>query len=125
MDKSKVRDSYPELVNAVIEGMENVKAQGISVLNLQALENSVCDFFVICSGTSDTQVKAICDRVEKELREKLDEKPWHVEGKDSADWVLMDYVSVVAHIFKPETREFYDLESLWGDAEVVMLEENH
>lgn len=125
MDKSKVRDSYPELVYAVIEGMENVKAQDISVLNLQALENAVCDFFVICSGTSDTQVKAICDRVEKEVREKLDEKPWHVEGKDSADWVLMDYVSVVAHIFKPETREFYDLESLWGDAEVVMLEENH
>lgn len=125
MDKSNLRDSYPELVNAIIEGMENVKAQDISVLNLQALENSVCDFFVICSGTSDTQVKAICDWVEKEVKERVDDRPWHVEGKESADWVLMDYVSVVAHIFKPESREFYDLESLWGDAEMVMLEENH
>ena len=71
MDKSKVRSSYPELVNAIIEGMENVKAHDISVLNLQTLENSVCDFFVICSGTSDTQVKAICDRVEKEVRESV------------------------------------------------------
>lgn len=125
MDKSKVRETYPELVNAIVEGMENVKAQDISVLNLQALENSVCDFFVISSGTSDTQIKAICDRVEKEVREKLNEKPWHVEGLDNAEWVLVDYVTVVAHVFKPETREFYDLESLWGDAEVEVLEENH
>lgn len=125
MDKSKSRNSYPALVNAIIEGMENVKAHEISVLNLQALENSVCDFFVICSGNSDTQVKAICARVEKDVREQLQDRPWHVEGLESADWILMDYVSVVAHIFKPETREFYDLESLWSDAEVVMLEENH
>lgn len=125
MDKSKVRESYPELVNAIIEGMENVKAQDIRVLNLQTLENSVCDFFVICSGSSDTQVKAICDRIDKEVRESLKDKPWHVEGKESADWVLMDYVTVVAHVFKPDAREFYDLESLWGDAEEVMLEENH
>jgi ribosome-associated protein len=125
MDKINVRAAYPKLVNTIIEGMENVKAHDISVLNLQALENSVCDFFVICSGTSNTQVKAICDRVEKEVRESLNEKPWHIEGKESADWVLMDYVSVVVHIFKPQSREFYDLESLWGDAEVVVLEENH
>ncbi len=124
MDISKARESYPELVNAIIEGMENVKAQDISVLNLQMLENAVCDFFVICSGNSDTQVKAICDRVEKEVRERLKEKPWHIEGMESADWVLLDYVSTVAHVFKPDSREFYDLESLWGDAEIVMLEEN-
>ena len=125
MDKSKERESYPNLVKAILEGMENVKAQDIRVLNLRALENSVCDFFVICSGTSDTQVKSICDRIEKEVREALDDRPWHIEGRESADWILMDYVTTVAHIFKPETREFYDLESLWGDAEVVALEENH
>ena len=124
MDKSKVRESYPELVTAIIAGMENVKAQDISVLNLQALENSVCDFFVICSGGSDTQVKAICDRVEKEVRETLRDKPWHIEGRETADWILMDYVTIVAHIFKPVSRDFYDLEGLWGDAEITMLEEN-
>ncbi|MDZ7847720.1 MAG: ribosome silencing factor [Owenweeksia sp.] len=80
---------------------------------------------VICEGTSNTQVKAISNSIEEKVRKTQNEKPWHVEGQDNAEWVLLDYVNIVAHIFLPNTREFYDLEGMWGDAEITVLEENY
>lgn len=108
--------SFPELIDQIIEGIQDNKGQNITVLDLTEMENSVCDYFVIASGTSNTQVKSISDAVEKRVREQLGDKPWHIEGANSAEWVLMDYVNSVVHIFRGEAREFYDLESLWGDA---------
>ena len=125
MDKDRISNSLPPLIHAIVDGMEEVKARNIQILNLKNLENSVCDYFVICEGTSNTQVKAISESIEKSVRENLSEKPWHVEGQSTAEWVLMDYVNIVAHIFQRETREFYELEGLWGDAEVTVLEENY
>lgn len=121
--KDKKKD-FPKLVDSIVEGMENIKASNITILNLSELENSVCDYFVISEGNSNTQVKAISDSVEKIVRENLDEKPWHVEGRENSEWILMDYVNIVAHVFQKETRKFYDLESLWGDAQVTVLENN-
>ncbi len=82
-----------------------------------------CDFYVVCSGDSNTQVKAISDSVEEEVRKSLKDKPWHIEGTTNAEWVLMDYVNVAVHIFQREPREFYNIEGLWADAVVKEYEE--
>lgn len=122
MEKNKEGIKFSNLVDKIIEGMEEVKANDITVLDLTEIENSVCDFFVICDAQSNTQVNAISDSVEKIVREDLGDKPWHIEGRDNSEWVLMDYVNVVAHVFRKPVREFYDLDSLWGDAKVTVLE---
>jgi len=99
------------------------KAEDVMILDLRKL-SSVTDFFVICSGGSDVHVKAIADHVQDELL-KLDVqpkvKPWHVEGADTQRWVLLDFVGVVVHVFRAETREYYSLERLWGDAPVIEI----
>ncbi|NRA11012.1 MAG: ribosome silencing factor [Crocinitomicaceae bacterium] len=104
------------LCDAIVEGMQENKAQDIVVLDLREIDSAVCDFFVICSGESTTQVEGISSTVMRHTRTELSEKPWSVEGKTNREWVLMDYVSVVAHVFYHETREFFDLEDLWSDA---------
>lgn len=113
---------FSPLVTKIIDGMEDRKAQGITVMDLREIDNTICDFFVICEGTSNTQVKSIADRIEERAREDLQEKPWHVEGTETAEWVLLDYVDTVVHVFQKKTREFYDLESLWGDAQTTAFE---
>ncbi len=122
--KKESKKTFPALVEAIVEGMENLKASNITILDLTELENSVCDYFIISEGTSNTQVKAISNSIEEQVRKSLTEKPWHVEGKENAEWVLMDYVNTVVHIFQSETRRFFDLESLWGDAKITVLENN-
>jgi ribosome-associated protein len=112
---------FPTLVSTILEGMENLKAENITVLDLTSLDNSICSFFVLANGNSNTQVKAIADSVEELVRKNLKDKPWHVEGRTTAEWVLMDYVNVVVHVFQKTTREFYDLEGLWGDAKTTNL----
>ncbi|MCR9154536.1 MAG: ribosome silencing factor [Croceimicrobium sp.] len=116
--------NFSKLVDEIIEGMDDLKASNITVMDMRTIENSICSFFVIGEGNSNTQVKAISNSVEKRVRENLKDKPWHVEGMENAEWVLMDYVDTVVHIFQPETRKFYDLESLWGDAELQVIEAN-
>jgi ribosome-associated protein len=111
-----------QIVAEIIKGMEEVKAQEIQILDLRSIENTVCDYFVICSGTSNTQVNAIVNSVQKIVSKSLKEKPWHIEGSDNAEWVLMDYVHVVVHVFQKHIRKFYDIEGLWGDAKSVSVE---
>lgn len=123
-NKKETQSNFPKLVEAIIEGMENIKASNITIMDLTELENSVCDFFIISEGNSSTQVKAISNSVEDVVRKSLEEKPWHVEGLENSEWILMDYVNTVVHVFQTETRKFFDLESLWGDAKVTVLENN-
>ena len=104
------------LSDAIVEGMQENKAKDIVVLDLREIESAVCDFFVICTGESSTQVDGISNSVVRHTREVLSEKPWTIEGQKNSEWILMDYVSVVAHVFYYETRSFYDLEDLWADA---------
>ncbi|MEY2962832.1 MAG: ribosome silencing factor [Bacteroidota bacterium] len=119
---TKPEASSELLKKFIIDGLQEVKGENITILDLRELENTVTDFFIIAEGNSNTQVNALADSVHKVVRENLNERPWHVEGKDNSEWVLMDYVNAVVHIFQKGIREFYDLESLWGDAEVTQIE---
>lgn len=104
------------LCNAIVEGMQENKAKDIVVLDLRGISSAVTDSFVICSGESSVQVDGIASSVTRYTRKELKEKPWHEEGKNASEWVLLDYVSVVAHIFYKDARNFYELEDLWSDA---------
>lgn len=113
------------LIAHIIKGIEEVKGNDIDILDLREIENTVCDYFVICNGTSNTQVNAIVNSIQKSVSKSLKDKPWHIEGTDNAEWVLMDYVNVVVHVFQKHIREFYDIESLWGDAKTTSIETNY
>jgi len=111
-----------QLVSLILEGMENTRAKNIMVLDLQDIEHSITNYFVICHGTSRTQVEAIADAVIEKTTRNLKSKPWHKEGFENAEWILLDYVDVVVHIFKEDRRNFYQLEKLWADAIVTKHE---
>lgn len=107
----------------VVRGMQEKKGQDIVVMDLRNVKNAICDYFVLCSGTSDTQIDAISTSIEEEVYKASRQDPWHREGKLNREWILLDYVDVVAHVFKKDRRAFYDLEQLWGDAEIHVIEE--
>lgn len=120
MQKGKA--STDELIALILQGMEEVKGQEIRILDLREIENTVCDYFIICNGTSNTHVNAIVGSVQKTVSKAIKDKPWHVEGSENAEWILMDYVNVVVHVFQKHIREYYDIEGLWGDAKVTAME---
>lgn len=119
MAKKKI--SNDELLVTIIKGIEEVKGNDIDILDLREIENTVCDYFIICNGNSNTQVNAIVNSVQKLVSRELKDKPWHVEGTDNAEWVLMDYIDIVVHIFQKHVREFYNIEGLWGDAKITTI----
>lgn len=108
---------------AALAAREAVDRRGrdVVLLDLRGL-TSATDWFVIASGESDVQVKAIADRIEERLREERDVRPWHVEGLRNAAWVLLDYVDFIVHVFHREARDYYDLERLWADAPAERFE---
>ena len=110
------------LIANIIEGIDNLKGEEINIIDLRKIENSVCKYFIICSGSSNTHVKSISNSIQKHVWKETNENPWHVEGEERCDWILIDYVDIAVHIFKKETRIFYDLESLWGDAKQILIE---
>lgn len=114
-----------QLISIIISGIEDVKGKDITILDLREIENTVCDYFIICEGTSNTQVNAIVNSIQKKVSKELKDKPWHVEGSDNAEWVLIDYVNVVVHVFQKHVREFYDIESLWGDAKTTEIQTSY
>ena len=115
--------SSQKLSGLIVKGMQEKKANEIVLLDLRKVKNAVADFFVICSGNSDKQLDAIADSVDTEVYKGLDENPWHVEGKNNKEWMILDYTNVVAHIFRKDKRSFYALERLWGDAEITEIED--
>ena len=104
------------ICDTIVEGMQENKAKDIVILDLRHIDAAVADFFVICSGESSTQVDGITSSVLRHTRKEIKERPWHVEGKTMSEWILLDYVTVVAHVFYKDVRNFYDLEDLWADA---------
>ncbi|GGM80695.1 MULTISPECIES: ribosome silencing factor [Dyadobacter] len=116
--------SSKDLTELVVKGMTEKKGLDIAILDLRKVKNSITDFFVICSGNSDTQIDALASSVEDEVYKISKTEPWQKEGKANGEWILIDYVDVVAHIFNKERRKHYDLEELWGDAEVTYLEDS-
>ncbi len=110
------------LCDLVVEGMTEKKASDIVVMDLRSIKHAVADFFIICSGTSDTQIDAIAESIEEHVRKASSQKPWRKEGQTNREWILIDYVDVVAHVFNIEKRSFYALEELWGDAKIESIE---
>ena len=115
--------STDTLITNIIEGIDNLKGEKINIIDLRKIDNSVFKYFIICSGNSNTHVKSISNSIQKHVWKETNENPWHVEGEERCDWILIDYVDIAVHIFKKETRIFYDLESLWGDAKQILIEE--
>jgi ribosome-associated protein len=106
------------LIDSIVEGIQEVKGKDIAILNIANIESAVCEYFIVCTGDSSTQVRSIASSIEKTTRKNIKEKPWHREGSiNNSEWVLLDYVNVVVHVFYRETRDFYNIEGLWADAE--------
>ena len=121
---NKTQESAPDnLGGIIINCIQEKKGSGIVQINLTKAENSVCEFFIIAHGDSGTQVKAVARHIEEYLRKHYKIRPLHTEGYENAQWVLLDYNSVVVHIFQHETREYYKLEELWADAELEIISE--
>jgi ribosome-associated protein len=122
MAKKKKGVNSEKLSEAIVKGMQEKKASDIVVMDLRKVKNAVADFFIICSGNSDKQLDAIADSIDQEVFKSLKENPWHTEGKNNKEWMLLDYSDVVAHVFRKDKREFYALERLWGDADITEIE---
>jgi len=119
---AKQKGNADQLITEIIKGIEGVKGEKISILDLRKIENTVCEYFIVCEGTSNTQVNAISGSVQKTVSKAIQDKPWHIEGEANAEWILLDYVNVVVHIFQKHIREYYDIESLWGDAKITDIQ---
>ena len=122
MGKKQAALSSEKLSELVVKGMQDKKAIDIRVLDLRKVNNSVADFFVVCSGNSDTHLAGIADSVEEEVYKLTKQNPWKKEGSNNKSWVLLDYVDVVTHIFSNDSRIFYRIEDLWADAKVTEVE---
>ena len=116
-------DNAEALVATVVAAMDAVKGKEIVTLDLRETGTAVTDYFVICHAASKTQVDAIADKVIDEALEKNGVKPYHVEGRDNTEWILIDFVDVVVHVFLQNMRKYYQLEELWADAEKIVNNE--
>ena len=116
MTRDKKQGTTDKLVRAIVDGLQDKKGRSIVLVDLTCIPESICRKFVICTGSSPTQVHALAMSVGDKARELLGARPLAVSGLRSAQWVAMDYADVIVHIFLPETRAFYDIEHLWADA---------
>jgi len=123
MGKTKELKESQLLSDIVIKGLQEIKGENIVYVDLSIMDNAVCENFIICTGTSNTHVNALAGSVEEEVRKALGEKPWKTEGFSNAEWVVLDYVNTVVHIFQEESRNFYNLDGLWADAKITIIEE--
>jgi ribosome-associated protein len=114
--------SVEALNDMIIDSIQDIKGKNIMKLDLRKLDDAPTDFFIICEGDSNTQVKAISNNIYKRLKDELGQPPMHIEGVQNSRWICMDYFNTVVHVFYRETREFYDIENLWSDAKFTEYE---
>ncbi|MEO8761526.1 MAG: ribosome silencing factor [Bacteroidia bacterium] len=119
-EETKLKHSNP-LLDSIIDGLEERKAKNITILDLSNIKNRSFDYFVIADAESSTHVDSIASSVEETVKKQLDERPFHTEGWENAEWILLDYVDIMVHVFQQQTRDFYRLEELWADAEITRL----
>ena len=119
----KVANDIKTLTDTIVEGLQEKKGLDITLMDLRKLPGAVTDFFVICTASSDRQAQALAASVEHLLKVKLDERPFNKEGQARGEWILLDYINAVVHIFLRDKREFYNIEDLWGDAEIRRIED--
>ena len=110
------------LSEIIAKAMVSKKAEHVIRMDLRKIRNRICDCFVVCQGNSAVHIQTIRDAVIDEVRKAVGEKPWHVEGEDKSEWLLVDYANVVVHIFMEKTRKFYNIEDLWADAEITKFD---
>jgi len=113
-----------QLVETVVFGMLELKAKEVTIIDLRSIPTAVSSYYVICHGSSNTQVQSIAESVGREVSNKLNDRPTHIEGAGLAEWILLDYVDVVVHVFQEPSRRFYNLEDLWADAEISTINES-
>lgn len=121
MTKGQTKLSSAKLAEHIIEGIQEKKGVNIVKVDLRQISNSISDFFVICHASSTRQVDAIADSIMEVVRKRCGDRPNTVEGKQNAEWVLLDYVDVVVHVFQEKIREVYALEDLWADAPIEQI----
>jgi ribosome-associated protein len=120
--KNKKKEKYePDLKRVILEAISDKKGEDILVIDFKKINNSICDYFIICQGNSVRQVESIADSIEEKVRKTLGIKPTHSEGFENSQWILLDYFDIVVHVFQPETRNFYQLEALWADADLTKI----
>ena len=124
MGKKTMRRESDVLAKAIIKAIKQHKGKEVVSLDLREIETAICDFFIICHGTSSTHLSSFVDNVRKDVSKLLKEKPWHTEGESNKEWILMDYFDVVVHVFNQEKRDFYKLENLWADAQIKYIEQS-
>ena len=122
---SKPKSTEDSLISNIVDGIENVKGLDVSILDIRDIENTVCRYFVVCTGSSNTHVSAIVSAITKKVSKELKEKPFQTEGNENAEWVLIDYINVVVHVFQKQIREYYSIEELWGDAKTTKVASNY
>lgn len=110
-----------QLVQTIIKGIQEKKGEKIIIADLTNIEDTICNYFIICQGNSPSQIAAIVDSVAEFARKEANTKPCSVDGLRNAQWVAMDYADVVVHVFLPEVRNFYNLEHLWADAQLTQI----
>jgi ribosome-associated protein len=110
-----------KIIKTIIGAIQDKKGENILSLDLRKINDAVADFFIVCEAGNQPQIRAIAENIERKVKEKCNENPWHHEGYSTLQWVLLDYVNVVVHIMMPDTRKFYKLEEMWSDA---VLEEH-
>jgi ribosome-associated protein len=113
---AKKIDATNILLENIINAIQDVKGKEIISLDLRKIDSAICKYFVICTGTSNTHVNSIESNIKKTISRDLGEKPFHIEGNNVGEWVLMDYSDIIVHVFQEKTRAFYNIEDFWGDA---------
>jgi ribosome-associated protein len=111
------------LSHLAVKGMQEKKGLEVTLINLRSLSNSISDYLVICTGSSDTHVSSLADSVEEEIKKATGDFPLSREGKTNGNWVLLDYANIIVHVFQKSAREFYSLEKLWGDAKITKFDD--
>ena len=120
--RTKSAPTTQQLVDSIVRGMQELKASNITVLDMRNLKGAITDYFVICHAESNRQVEAIAKSIDGIVKKETGEDAWHTEGRENAEWILLDYINVVAHVFEASKRDFFGLEELWGDAEIKTYE---
>ncbi len=119
----KTKDDASLVTESIVKGLFEKKGQKVAMIDLRKLQNRVCDYFVISHAASSTQVDSLAWSVEDVVRKETGRKPYHVEGKENCMWVLLDYGDILVHIFQEAYRDFYNLEALWADGHITVLED--
>jgi ribosome-associated protein len=119
----KKTNETKEILDAAVEGIRRIKGKNLMLIDLTTIHHSECSYFLVCHGTSSTQVDALAHSVEETVTELTGEKTWHKDGYRNAIWVLLDYGDIMVHVFKEEARTFYNLEGLWSDAKTTLIDE--